>query len=234
MDIDLLAREVSNDQNDIRRLIKEIINTESENDFVSFEIKTAENIAQQKAYHSVRIKIIAMIANTKTPFAVDIGIGDVIVPNENYLQLQTQLEGFSSPKLLSYSLESTIAENLEAMFDRMETTSRMKDYYDIFNLASNYNFDGDILKNAISQTFINRGTPCDLISLERVSLMYKNDDMQKRWVTFTKKSLGIDLSFNEVIDVIVRFVIEPINAFVEDTILDKVWLYEQLEYKYKK
>jgi len=57
---------------------------------------------------------------------------------------------------------------------------------------------------------------------------------KKGWGAFTKKRLCVDLCFNEVVDVIVRFVTEPINAIVKDLILNKVWQYEQLEYKYKK
>lgn len=31
----------------------------------------------EKTHHGVRLKMLAMIANTKTPFDVDIGIGDI-------------------------------------------------------------------------------------------------------------------------------------------------------------
>ncbi len=230
MDIDLLARQVSNDQKDIQRHISEIIDMKTDNDYIIFEIKSVENIAEQKAYHGVRVKMLAMIDNTKTPFDIDVGIGDIIVPEENYLQLQTQLEGFTSPKLMSYSLESTIAEKLEAMFSRMETTSRMKDYYDIFSLASHYNFDGIVLRNAIFQTFENRETPCNLESLERIRLLYENDDMKKKWNAFIKKSIGVELSFTEVVDMIVQFIMEPIKAIVEGNSLDKIWKFEQGEY----
>lgn len=231
MDIDFLAKSVSNNQEDMKMMIEEIINMETESDFVTFSIKSLENIAEHKAYPGVRIKLIASIANTRTPFDIDIGIGDVIVPEEKFLQLQTQLEGFNRPMILTYSLESTIAEKLEAMFSRMEVTSRMKDYYDIFYLASNYDFDGSVLMNAILMTFRNRDTECDLDSLNQIGSMHKNDDMKKKWDAFSKKSLGVDLDFAEVIDIIVRFLEKPIKAIEEEILFEQSWKCNQCEYQ---
>lgn len=231
MDIDFLAKSVSNNQEDMKMMIEEIINVETESDFVTFNIKSLENIAEHKAYPGVRIKLIASIANTRTPFDIDIGIGDVIVPEEKFLQLQTQLEGFNRPMILTYSLESTIAEKLEAMFSRMEVTSRMKDYYDIFYLASNYDFDGSVLMNAILMTFRNRDTECDLDSLNQIGSMHKNDDMKKKWDAFSKKSLGVDLDFIEVIDIIVRFIEKPIKAIEEEILFEQNWKCKQCEYQ---
>ena len=105
MDIDFLMKELSNNQEDTKNVIKEIINEESQNDYVTFQLKSIENITEQKEYHGLRIKLIGIIANTKTPFDVDIGIGDVIVPKAKLRSLSTQLQDFESPEILTYSLE---------------------------------------------------------------------------------------------------------------------------------
>ncbi|MBE0451893.1 MAG: nucleotidyl transferase AbiEii/AbiGii toxin family protein [Clostridia bacterium] len=130
-----------------------------------------------KAYHGVRLKMLVKIANTKTPFDVDIGIGDIIVPSTNEIVIPTQLDGSIAPKVSSYSLESTIVEKLEAMFDRMETTSKMKDYFDIYYLANHYDFDGSILMEAISKTFSNRCTDYSINSLNRIASIYQDSNM---------------------------------------------------------
>lgn len=108
----------------------------------------------------------AKILNTRTPFDIDIGIGDVVVPQIDSINIPTQLEDFDSPNVKSYTLESTIAEKLEAMFNRMEATSRMKDYYDIYYLLTRYDFDGETLSEAIYKTFKNRQTECTISSLK--------------------------------------------------------------------
>ena len=66
------------------------------------------------------------------PFNVDVGVGDVIVPNAQARTIKTQLENFEAPEIMTYSLESTIAEKLDAILQRFELTGRMKDFYDTF------------------------------------------------------------------------------------------------------
>ncbi len=187
MDIDFLGKDISNDQNELKEIVEEVISIESVYSFIRFEIKSVENIAEQKAYHGVRLKLVAIIMNTKTPFDIDIGIGDVVVPKIRSISIPTQLEDFDVPLVKSYTLESTIAEKLEAMFSRMEATSRMKDYYDIFYLATKYNFEGIILTKAIGETFRNRETPCSIESVDRISVMLKIKICRKSGMPFQAK-----------------------------------------------
>jgi len=215
MDIDFLAKNLSNDKEQMREVVNSIVHVKTENSFIGFELKSVEYIAEVKAYHGVRIKMLANIANTRTPFDIDVGIGDVVVPEVQTVKIPTQLEGFKAPVVASYSLESTIAEKLEAMFDRMEASSRMKDYYDIYYLACNYDFEDQLLAEAIRQTFEKRETDCDMESLGRITKMYQNPDMSRRWETFTKKSLGVKLDFKHVVESIIEL-IEPLIKIIDE------------------
>lgn len=216
MDIDFLAQALSNDAEEMKKVINHIIQIRTDYDYIAFELKNVENIAEVKAYHGVRLKMLACIANTKTPFDIDIGIGDVVVPDVQTVEIPTQLKDFESPVVSSYSLESTIAEKLEAMFDRMEASSRMKDYYDIYFLSSNYTFNNHILAEAIKKTFEKRETVCDLASLERIGQMHLNSDMARRWEAFTRKSLGITLDFAAVTRQIKDFIETPMRIINGD------------------
>ncbi len=97
--------------------------------------------------------------NVRVPFNIDIGVGDVIVPRAEERTISTQLPDFESPVILTYSLESTIAEKFDAILQRFELTSRMKDFYDIYYLSKTFNFDGAKLQTAIFETLQCRGTP---------------------------------------------------------------------------
>lgn len=230
MDIDFFAQHLSNDQEEMKKVINTICQVNTEYDFISIEIKSVENIAEMKTDHGVRLKMLAKIANTKTPFDIDIGIGDIIVPRTNEIEIPTQLDGFVVPKVASYSLESTIAEKLEAMFDRMEMTSRMKDYFDIYYLASHYDFEGSILMEAIRQTFNKRGTECNVNSLMRLSNMYMDLNMLNRWKNFTKKTLDVSLDFKVVIELIVAFTEPLIRSIEEEKMMQKKWYKEHRQY----
>ena len=69
---------------------------------------------------------------------LDIGVGDVIVPNAQRRNIQTQFDGYEKPEILTYSLESTIAEKFDAILQRLELTGRMKVFYDIYYIITDF------------------------------------------------------------------------------------------------
>ncbi|MCM1316092.1 MAG: nucleotidyl transferase AbiEii/AbiGii toxin family protein [Clostridiales bacterium] len=74
-------------------------------------------------------------------------------------KINTQLPNFDAPLIKTYSLESTIAEKLDAILQRFELTGRMKDFYDIYHLSRIFDFEGAKLQSAIFETLQHRGTP---------------------------------------------------------------------------
>ena len=130
VDVDFLLRKVPNTPEQVKAVLEEIIAVPIENDFVTFEIKSVAPIAVTKKYAGVGATVVARIKNTRTPFGIDFGIGDVIVPKQEKRKIPTQLEGFDAPVVNTYSLETTIAEKLDAILNLMEFSSRMKDDYD--------------------------------------------------------------------------------------------------------
>ena len=116
-----------------------------------------ELIAEQSEHGGVRVKMVGRIKNTMTAFHIDVGVGDAIVPGPMERAIPTQLDGFIAPAVLSYSLESTVAEKLDAIISRMDLTSRMKDFYDLYYLACTVAFDARTLQEAIFQTLQRRG-----------------------------------------------------------------------------
>lgn len=110
MDIDFLMKNLSNDQTEMSKVINDIVNMETDYRFIELKVSSIMNITEQKDYHSIRIKMVGVIANTKTPFDIDIGIGDVIVPDAESRKNSVQISGFESPNILTYSLESTVSE----------------------------------------------------------------------------------------------------------------------------
>ena len=231
MDIDFLMENLSNNQTDMLKVINEIVNIETAYHFIELHVKSIKNITEQKDYHGIRIKMLGAISNTKTPFDIDIGIGDVIVPHAESRRIGVQIDGYEAPNILTYSLESTVSEKWDAIISRMETTSRMKDYYDIYYLAGHYDFDGKILKDALLNTLINRKTFFDETSVGRVSSMYSDVDMQKRWKSFSMNSLEIDLEFKIVVDMVVQLIEKPMNAIINENDFTEVWHSKDRTYK---
>jgi len=156
VDIDFLLKRIANTPERLRSMLEEIISISTGNDFIEYEIKRVSPIARTKKYSGISASLIAKIKNTQTPFNIDFGVGDVIVPHQEKRAIPTQLPDFQEPSINTYSIETTIAEKLDAILWLMEFSSRMKDYYDLYYLANKFDFDGTILAEALSKTFSNR------------------------------------------------------------------------------
>lgn len=168
VDVDFLLRKVPNTPEKLKQVLEEIIATPTVNDFVTFEITNIAPIAVAKKYAGIGASLVARIKNTKTPFSIDFGVGDVIVPNQEKRKIPTQLADFAAPMVNTYSLETTIAEKIDAILNLMEFSSRMKDYYDIYYLANKFDFDGVVLTEALKKTFENRGHVFTVEQFEQV------------------------------------------------------------------
>ena len=215
VDVDFLLRQMPNTPEQLRAVLEEIITAPTENEFVTFEITDVAPIAVTKKYAGIGASLVAHIKNTRTPFSIDFGVGDVIVPKQEKRKIPTQLDDFASPTVNTYSLETTIAEKLDAILDLMEFSSRMKDYYDIYYLANKFDFDGGTLTKALKKTFENRGHAFTIEQFEQVMAFAENEAMQKKWKAFCRKIDTKTDDFNAVLKTIKALLIEPFMAAVE-------------------
>lgn len=223
VDVDFLLRKIPNTPEQLRSVVEEIIAVETGNDFVSFEIKDVAPIAVAKKYAGIGVTMIAKIKNTRTPFSIDFGVGDVIVPKQEKRKIPTQLDDFDAPVINTYSIETTVAEKIDAILSLMEFSSRMKDYYDVYYLAHKFDFEGKVLCEALSKTFANREHKFTTEQFQQIMTFDKDDGMQKKWKAFTKK---IDIEMDEfpmILQSIREFLCKPYTAVMNEEVFEKQW-----------
>lgn len=215
VDVDFLMRGLNNDLARMDEIIAEILAVPTGNDFVTFKATKTEPIAVQRKYHGISTQITGYIKNVRVPFNVDIGVGDVIVPNAERRNIQTQLDGYEKPEILTYSLESTIAEKFDAILQRFELTGRMKDFYDIYYLSRTFDFDGLKLQTAIQETLQNRGTAYEKDSFDRILALADDATMQTKWRYFLRTLGNPEIDFQAVIAGLQLF-LEPVWKAILD------------------
>ena len=223
VDVDFLLRSMPNTPEQLEAILNEIIAEDTGNDFITFEIRSVTPIAVAKKYAGIGASIIARIKNTKTPFGIDFGVGDVIVPYQEKRNLPTQLPDFNSPTVNTYSIETTIAEKLDAILSLMEFSSRMKDYYDIYYLANKFDFDGKVLAEALEKTFENRGHTFTVEQFEQVMDFDRDGAMQKKWKAFIRKIDTKTDDYSTVLKTIKMFLTKPFVAAVESREFTDNW-----------
>lgn len=223
VDVDFLLRQVPNTAEQLKSLLEEIITVPTGNDFVTFEIKDVAPITIAKKYVGIGASIVARIKNTRTPFSIDFGVGDVIVPKQEKRQIPTQLPDFESPTVNTYSIETTVAEKLDAILSLMEFSSRMKDYYDLYYIANKFDFDGAVLTDALRKTFANREHNFTIEQFEQVMSFGDDAAMQKKWKAFVRKINTKTDDYSTILKTIRIFLEKPFTAAVENKTFTECW-----------
>ena len=206
-DIDFLGDKISRDKETIRKAFREICSIQCPEDGLAFDngendIKV-EDISLDKEYNGVTVTVTTHLDTIVQPFSMDIGFGDIVVPEPQELDYPLLLDDMPEVSINAYSLETVVAEKFQTMIDRALANSRMKDFYDVYSILSSDKVDKGILSDAIVSVFNNRGTGYDdnhpLFNGE-----FKNDPIkQTQWNAFLRKmKYKGDLPLNEVVDYI--------------------------------
>ncbi len=144
--------------------------------------------------------------------------------------MRAQLMDFEDVSVNTYSLESAIAEKFDAILQRFELTSRMKDFYDIWYISRNFDFDGLNLFKAVRETLSNRGTVVQKDSIERIKRLTENQNVLNRWAIFSQK-MKIKLELNDCIHMIDNLLNPIVECILNDDLLNSYWVSSELEWR---
>ena len=186
MDIDTTIKGIPVTIVDMERTITEISNIDLD-DNVKFRIKKVSEIMDEAEYSGIRFSMDAVLDGAVIPLKIDISTGDVITPREIAYSYKLMFEDRTIP-IMTYPIETVLAEKLETVISRSITNTRMRDFYDIHILLKSQNIDADILALALERTAKKRGNFSLLENAESVLKIVKSDeDMKRLWNIYQKK-----------------------------------------------
>lgn len=224
MDIDMLGK-TSNDEASIVSQITDILNVAVDPDGLNFDVSSIqfERITEDADYQGVRVRFRGTLDSARINMQIDIGFGDVVHPNPEESDLPTMLD-FTAPRLLCYSRESAIAEKFEAMVKLGILNSRMKDFFDIWLLSRQFNFNGSQLLKAIQLTFEQRGT-----SLPEVVVAFQTsfvEEKQVQWAAFCRRidQEHLPKKFSDIVSQVTRFLAPIIESARSGQPFYKNWI----------
>jgi hypothetical protein len=187
---------------------------------------TGERIIQGADYEGVRVHFTAYLGTARIPMQIDVGFGDPVVPAPVPIQVPPLLN-FPPPELQGYSRESAIAEKLQSMVRLGEMNSRMKDFLDIWSLASRYHFEGSTLGQAIAETFRQRRTRLTTDPVAFRETFTHDPDKQIQWEAYLQRNaiegVGVPHLLSEAMSLLADFVRPVIEALMAGTILNSHW-----------
>ena len=186
MDIDTTIKGIPVTIVDMERTITEISNIDLD-DNVKFRIKKVSEIMDEAEYSGIRFSMDAVLDGAVIPLKIDISTGDVITPREMAYSYKLMFEDRTIP-IMTYPIETVLAEKLETVISRSITNTRMRDFYDIHILLKSQNINADILALALERTAKKRGNFNLLENAESVLKIVKSDeDMKRLWNIYQKK-----------------------------------------------
>ena len=204
MDIDLLAR-TSNQIQHLHRIISDVVSIPYEEDAIAFDMQNLILRSTQAAgeYHGVSASFSAKLFTTKMPILIDIGFNDIITPKAQKIRYPTLL-GMPEPSLWGYTLETVIAEKLEAIVKLALVNTRMKDFYDLWTILRHHEIQPDRLKVAVTKIFANRKT---LLKhpIAFTPAFYEAKETQQRWNNFLSSMGKETISFEGVVQELSEF-----------------------------
>lgn len=159
-DIDFLGTHINNDSEYIKSIFAQIATVPCEEDGILFDANSieVEEITQGKEYHGLRLTILASLDSVRQRISMDIGFGDIVTPGPQDLDYPLLLGNVPEVNILAYSMETVVAEKFEAMVSLSVNNSRMKDFFDVYEILNGDKLSADVLNDAIQNTFKNRGT----------------------------------------------------------------------------
>lgn len=223
-DIDFLAEHISNDLKNIEGAFKSICSIECE-DGITYDINgiTVERIKEDAEYEGVRVKINSLLGKARELIQIDIGFGDIVIPDPKEMIYPTLLD-LDSPKVMVYSKESIIAEKFEAMVSLTVFNSRMKDFYDIYTMAVKEDFDYETLKSAISETFNRRETNISNYLAIFTEDFVTDQSRINQWKAFLKRiNLTEQLEYSVVMNILEKFLKPVAEGIIEEKSILHKW-----------
>ena len=203
MDIDTTIKGLPVKEEIIKEIILEILNIEV-NDEIEFVLGKIENIREISEYENYRLHLTANFEKIKNPLKIDITTGDVIIPSEIEYSYETIFK--EKLNILVYSLETLIAEKYETIIKRNITTTRLRDFYDIYMIfkLKNDKINVNNLKQAIWETAKNRNSTEEILESKEILEDIKNDEyLNKQWNIYKNENKYVDnIQFSEILELL--------------------------------
>lgn len=203
MDMDTTIKGLPVKENILKEILIEILNIDI-NSSIKYELIKLSRIREKDIYEDFSASILCSFGKIKANLNIDITTGDVITPREMKYFYPKIFENEKIP-IMTYTLETIIAEKFETISKRNLTTTRAKDFYDLYMLYKLYNekINYKLLKDAIIKTAKKRNSLDIVLKYKEILELFKVSKTSKTlWERYkTKNPYVKGLDFFEVLNV---------------------------------
>lgn len=226
LDIDFLAN-YDNQITEIEKVMKDVCRISVQVDGLIFDAETVkgQKIKEDADYEGVRVRFLGFLDRSRISMQIDVGFGDVLYPKPKEIDYPVILD-LPKPHLKGYASETVVSEKFEAVVQLGVLNSRMKDFYDIWLMMRQFDFDGSQLAEALKRTFAHRKTLFPQGKQLFVEEIYdEKSNHQTLWKTFLSK--GNIKHAPDKLSTLARgieaFLVKPIDAINKGQDFNSEW-----------
>jgi predicted nucleotidyltransferase component of viral defense system len=204
----------------LRTVFRELCEIPVEDDGLTLIVDSirVNAIRDDTEYGGMRVKLFGDLAGARIPIQADIGFGDAVTPGPRSIEYPTLLDS-PAPNLKAYPHETVVAEKYQALVTLGMANSRMKDFYDLWIISREFDFDGLILSKAIGNTFSRRHTSLpEHGPLGLSPEFYEDSHKNTQWNAFVRKGMltATPPSLKNICLSLEAFLLPPTQALVRD------------------
>lgn len=207
-DIDATLKSIPLNEEYIRNIFEEILSIDIEDGFI-FKIEGVKDIRLNDVYGGYRINVYGEFDKLKTHFFIEVTTGDIITPREIKYKYNSIFED-KTINIMAYTIETIIAEKFESIISKNISTTRAKDFYDIYIIVNNHigKVNKITLVKAIERTFKHRNANFNIEYLNDIFEIIKDSIVLKELFNNYSKKLSYvkNVRFEDTIDAIKQII----------------------------
>ena len=203
MDMDTTLKGIPLNEESISNILNEILAIEIDAD-IEYKLIKLSPIRQEDVYEDFCASISCIFGKINATLNIDITTGDVITPREMNYSYSRILEEGTIP-IMTYTIETILAEKFETISSRNITTTRARDFYDLYMVYSIYKdkIDKDLLRKAIERTSKYRGSFETALQYKEIVELFRESETPKElWKKYTQNNpYAKDVDFLDTISI---------------------------------
>ena len=207
-DIDATLKSIPLNEESIRNIFEEMLSIDIEDGF-TFKIENIRDIRLEDEYGGYRINVYGEYDKLKTHFFIEVTTGDIITPREIKYKYNSIFEN-KTINIMAYTIETIIAEKFESIISKNISTTRAKDFYDIYILVINHidKVNKNTLIKAVERTFKHRNTNFNIEYLNDIFEIIKDSIVLKELFDNYSKKLNYakNVNFGDTIEAIKQII----------------------------
>ena len=189
MDMDTTLKGIPLNEESISNILNEILAIEIDAD-IEYKLIKLSPIRQEDVYEDFCASISCIFGKINASLNIDITTGDVITPREMNYSYSKILEEGRIP-IMTYTIETILAEKFETISSRNISTTRARDFYDLYMIYSIFKdkINKDVLKKAIERTSKYRGSFETALQYKEIVELFRESETSKElWKKYTQNN----------------------------------------------